>query len=90
MQTSLANLYMQLEDSLSKATRLQQALPTLLERFQTIYEFWTSIDTAVKALRVEGQSKLMYKKYALAWGALQEELGRDAEKVRQFEALWEV
>jgi len=80
-QTRLANLYIQLEDSIAKATRLQQALPTLLEKFQTIYEFWNSVDTAVKAIRVQGQSKLMYKRYALAWGALQEELGRNAEQL---------
>jgi len=83
-QTGLANLHTQLEDTLAKATRLQQALPTLLEKFQTIYEFWNSVDTAVKAIRVQGQSKLMYKRYALAWGALQEELGRNAKQLSAF------
>jgi len=83
-QTRLANLHIHLEDSLAKATRLQQALPTLLEKFRTIYDFWNSVDTAVKAIRVQGQSKLMYKRYALAWGALQEELGRNAEQLLAF------
>jgi len=78
---NLANLYSQLQDSLSKATILQQALPILLERFQAIYEFWNGMDTAVKAIRVQGESKLMYKRYALAWGALQQELGRNAEQL---------
>jgi len=63
-------------ESEEKANVVRGALPGLVEGFNGMYDFYTSIDVQVKGLGTltKGKGKLTYKAYAGRWKALHKQL----------------
>ena len=55
---------------------IREALPDLMEGFNSMYDFYVKIDTEVRAIRVNPNAKarLAYPQYARRWGALHKQL----------------
>jgi hypothetical protein len=60
-----------------KETRvIREALPDLMEGFNSMYDFYVKIDTEVKAIQVnpEAKARLTYLQNARRWGTLHKQL----------------